>query len=137
MNNSKTTQHGGTHYVSKEVQPWDIVESWQLNFFEGNVVKYMLRDKDNKVLDLQKACHYLQYLIEKQDVPKRMFYYKSLTNIRINEVYKLSDNLQLALIYFEKAIKTNDVIGYLDNLNISLKNIQDEIERDCKNVNNN
>jgi len=56
-------QVGGNHYLNK-IQPWDIIDSWELNFYEGNVLKYLLRRKDNRVQDLQKLIHYAERLLE-------------------------------------------------------------------------
>ena len=59
-------QVGGNHY-RKAIQPWDIIEEWQLNFWAGNVLKYLLRyPHKNGVEDLEKAKHYLEYLIKKE-----------------------------------------------------------------------
>ena len=59
-------QVAGTHY-QKAIQPWDIISEWKLDFWEGNVVKYILRWKDKDgVQDLKKAKHYLEYLIERE-----------------------------------------------------------------------
>lgn len=58
-------QVGGTHYHSKDIQPWDAIVSWKLGFLEGNVVKYVVRYADKGGLeDLEKARHYLNKLIE-------------------------------------------------------------------------
>lgn len=58
-------QVGGDHYKTHGVQPWDIIEQYDLNFFAGNVVKYILRYKfKNGLEDLQKAEHYIKKLIE-------------------------------------------------------------------------
>jgi hypothetical protein len=60
-----TIQHGGNHYKTKSIQPWDYVAANNLGFFEGNAIKYITRHKDkNGVEDLKKAIHYLQKLIE-------------------------------------------------------------------------
>lgn len=57
-------QVGGTHY-QKKIQPWDYVAANGLDFFQGNIVKYVtrFREKDG-VADLLKARHYLDKLIE-------------------------------------------------------------------------
>lgn len=58
-------QHGGTHYKSQAVQPWDYIVSNGLGFLEGNAVKYLSRFRQkNGVEDLRKAIHYIQKLIE-------------------------------------------------------------------------
>jgi hypothetical protein len=63
-------QVGGTHYVTKAVQPWDAMASCMsqeefAGFLRGNVIKYTMRCKDkNGVEDLLKAQHYLEKLLE-------------------------------------------------------------------------
>jgi len=61
-------QEGGQHYKKHEVQPWHIVDMYELNFYEGNIIKYMLRDKDNRLEDLKKARHYLDKLISMEEL---------------------------------------------------------------------
>jgi hypothetical protein len=62
----RDTQIGGSHY-QKDIQPWDIISTWKLDFWEGNIVKYILRWKDKDgVKDLKKAKHYIEYLIERE-----------------------------------------------------------------------
>lgn len=59
-------QVGGDHY-KRAHQPWEIIEEWELDYWAGNVVKYILRYKyKNGVEDLEKARHYLDYLIQKE-----------------------------------------------------------------------
>lgn len=58
-------QHGGTHYVTKAIQPWDYIVANNLGYLEGNIVKYVSRWRDKGgVEDLRKASHYLAKLIE-------------------------------------------------------------------------
>ena len=62
--NPKEKQVGGDHYKAAGVSPWDIIEAADLDFFEGNALKYLLRYKrKNGVEDLEKAKHYIEYLI--------------------------------------------------------------------------
>lgn len=64
----KNQQVGGTHYKGKPYQPWDIIDTWELGYYEGNILKYLLRWRyKNGVEDLKKAKHYLEYLIEKEE----------------------------------------------------------------------
>ncbi|MCL8298401.1 DUF3310 domain-containing protein [Pseudomonas mosselii] len=61
---SQLTQVGGTHYL-RSIQPFDIIKAWELGFFRGNVVKYVLRcTAKNEKEDLMKARHYLDHCIE-------------------------------------------------------------------------
>lgn len=57
------TQIGGDHYLKHKIQPWDIIDEYKLNFYEGNVLKYLLRDKGNRLEDLEKCRHYLDKTI--------------------------------------------------------------------------
>lgn len=59
-------QVAGTHY-KRAIQPWEIIDEWELCYYSGNVLKYLLRYKyKNGVEDLEKAKHYLEYLIKKE-----------------------------------------------------------------------
>jgi len=57
-------QVGGNHYVKHDIQPWDIIDEYELSFYEGNILKYLLRQKGDRVEDLKKAQHYLDKLIQ-------------------------------------------------------------------------
>ena len=60
-------QVGGNHY-KRACQPWEIIEEWELGYFRGNVLKYILRaPHKNGKEDLEKAQHYLEYLIANYD----------------------------------------------------------------------
>jgi hypothetical protein len=57
-------QVSGSHYQT-EIQPWDFIVANNLNYLEGNIIKYVCRYKDkNGIVDLHKAQHYLHKLIE-------------------------------------------------------------------------
>jgi len=53
-------QVGGKHYKKHKIQPWDIIDEYNLNYYEGNALKYLLREKENRVEDLGKSIHYLE-----------------------------------------------------------------------------
>jgi len=59
-------QVGGEHYKKLKIQPWHVVDACDLNFYEGNAVKYIIRKKDpeKRIEDLEKAVHYCQKEIE-------------------------------------------------------------------------
>lgn len=58
-------QHGGRHYITKPIQPWDYIIANQMGYLEGNIIKYISRYKDKGGIDdLIKASHYLEKLIE-------------------------------------------------------------------------
>lgn len=59
------TQIGGGHYKAKGIQPVQYIHANALNFFEGNIVKYITRWRDKGgVEDLDKVVHYAQMLKE-------------------------------------------------------------------------
>ena len=53
------------HY-NEGIEAIDVIESWDLNFNVGNVIKYMLRApfKGEQIQDLEKAKWYLDRHIE-------------------------------------------------------------------------
>lgn len=58
-------QEGGNHYKIK-IQPYEFVMSNDLNFFQGNVIKYAVRYlKKNKIEDLNKIIHYCELEIDR------------------------------------------------------------------------
>jgi hypothetical protein len=62
-------QVGGDHYRKGTLQPWDVVEAFGLDFWEGNALKYLLRSKPGtkRAEDLRKAIHYLQRCVERAE----------------------------------------------------------------------
>lgn len=61
-------QVGGDHYRKRKIQHWDIAEEYELTYFEGAVLKYILRHRDkNGIEDLKKALHTLEKLIEVEE----------------------------------------------------------------------
>jgi hypothetical protein len=52
------------HYDDLLIQPWDIIEKNKMGFFDGNVLKYIMRYKQKGgIEDLRKARHYIEKLI--------------------------------------------------------------------------
>jgi len=65
---SKTleTQVGGSHYKDCGIQPVEYIHANKLDYFEGNVVKYITRHrtKGQGKKDIEKAIHYAQLILE-------------------------------------------------------------------------
>lgn len=58
-------QVGGDHYKTDGLQHWDIVHMFKLDYFQGQITKYLFRwRKKNGLEDLEKARHYLDKYIE-------------------------------------------------------------------------
>lgn len=62
------TQVGGNHYKDFAIQPLEFIVANNLDFVQGNVVKYVVRYKTkNGLEDLKKARHYIDLLIELEE----------------------------------------------------------------------
>lgn len=63
---SNKRQVGGEHYrTNSGMQHWDMVIDQDLNYFEGQITKYVMRARrKNGMQDLQKAQHFLEKYIE-------------------------------------------------------------------------
>ena len=59
------TQIGGTHYKGK-IQPIELIASHNLDFFDGNIVKYAVRQKkgENPAERYSKIIHYCKLAME-------------------------------------------------------------------------
>lgn len=58
-------QIGGDHYKKYKIQPVEYIHANNLDFFQGNVVKYITRFRDkNGIEDLKKIKHFIDLLIE-------------------------------------------------------------------------
>jgi hypothetical protein len=64
------------HYaVTGQIEPWDYIESHGLDFWEGNIIKYVTRAgrKHGASVrdDLIKARNYIDYLLEREEREER------------------------------------------------------------------
>jgi hypothetical protein len=67
LSEANKRQIDGTHYSKyQNLQPWDVWMAWGLNPFQAIILKHLVRyrDKGEPLLDLEKAKHYLEKLIE-------------------------------------------------------------------------
>lgn len=65
MSSHFDSQVGGSHYKELAIQPLEFIVKNELDFLQGNVVKYVVRYKVKGGLeDLKKARHYLDMMIE-------------------------------------------------------------------------
>ena len=83
-------QKGGRHYKGLAIQPVEIAKANNLCFRVFSALKYMLRhDKPGgeKVLDIKKAIHYLQILLEQE--------YEVYSNIEYSDdIQKINDEYE-------------------------------------------
>lgn len=64
---SKELVNHPAHYNAGSIEAIDIIEDWNLNFSEGNALKYLLRAKykGSQKQDLAKCLWYIQREIER------------------------------------------------------------------------
>lgn len=59
-----------TYYTSTKIMALDVIDDWKLDFYLGNVVKYIQRagrkDPSTYKQDLQKAMTYIQLKLERE-----------------------------------------------------------------------
>ena len=62
------------HYNTGNIEVIDAIESWQLGFCAGNVIKYVARHKfkGRPLEDLKKAKWYLERLIQQCEQEKQV-----------------------------------------------------------------
>lgn len=74
-------QVGGSHYKDMVFQPISLIAMLDLDFFQGNVVKYVSRYKlKDGVNDLEKAKHYCLMALELEDkqAPDAVYLYEAI-----------------------------------------------------------
>lgn len=66
--NELNRQVDGNHYKGFGIEPMEYIIANDLNFLQGNVIKYMARYKlKGGLTDLRKAEHYLAIIIELEE----------------------------------------------------------------------
>jgi len=66
MSNPYDTQVGGSHYKDMKIQPSEFINKNELQFAEGNAIKYICRHgSKGRLQDLEKAKHYIDMIIER------------------------------------------------------------------------
>lgn len=59
-------QVDGDHYKGMKIQPAQFINENNMQFAEGNAIKYICRHKKKgKRKDIEKAIHYLEMIIER------------------------------------------------------------------------
>ena len=64
MSNALEFQVGGDHYKKLAIQPVELIVNLHLDYFTGNIVKYVTRHRfKNGIEDIKKAIHYCELAI--------------------------------------------------------------------------
>jgi hypothetical protein len=62
---ANSRQVSGSHYKKMPLEHWDIVSLLELDYFQGQVTRYVLRWRDKGgIVDLEKARHVMDKYIE-------------------------------------------------------------------------
>lgn len=60
-----------TYYNDTSITPFDVIDAWGLDFYLGNVIKYIKRagkkDNNSRLQDLKKAQEYLAAEIVREE----------------------------------------------------------------------
>lgn len=71
----KSKMIGGTHYKGANIEPWDVFLDWGLDPWACNVIKYVQRHRKKAgIQDLEKAKHYLEFMIANYDKVGSVYY---------------------------------------------------------------
>ena len=67
MEDALSHQEGGSHYKQFKIQPVEFICANDLDYLQGNVIKYVCRHGyKNGAQDVRKAIHYLQLILKLQ-----------------------------------------------------------------------
>lgn len=71
---SSNNEVGGNHYKKLKISPVEYIRANNLDFFEGNVVKYVSRHRyKNGAEDIVKCVDYLRMILEDEYDKKLIF----------------------------------------------------------------
>lgn len=111
------TQIGGSYYKDMPYQPIKLIDKLELDYFSGNVLKYLCRyrQKDG-IKDLEKARHYCQLANELNVIkfsPSTLDTEEVEDFVRINEI---SEEVEEIILYDLLAGKWDDAIDDINKL---------------------
>jgi hypothetical protein len=80
MSKADDIQEGGSHYKDLAIQPWKVIEENNYDYWQGEVLSYVMRDKGDYIGDLKKARHTLTKYIEILEGRKSKDWYSQVVN---------------------------------------------------------
>lgn len=61
-----------SYYNDTKITPFDVIDDWGLNFYEGNAIKYIKRagkkDGNSRLQDLKKVREYIDHEIKAEEI---------------------------------------------------------------------
>ena len=107
--NSK--QVGGNHYKKHILEHWDTVALFDLDYFQGNAWKYLLRWRDKGgIPDLEKSKHYIEKYIEIETLREQGTLTRSLLERAIRELEGI-EGIDADEAAYRAAAKGDDPVG--------------------------
>jgi len=124
MTEASKKQIGGDHYKKLKIQPIEYIHTNRLDWFQGNVVKYVTRHKfKNGEEDINKAIHILE-LIKEFQYPKESNHDKTKGCLKAKDRYKLNHFPEI--LENSKGDKSADLSEVMDILADSAKVPQED-----------
>lgn len=96
-------QVGGTHYQGTGIEPFQVINAWDLDFYRGSALKYIMRagkkDGVSASEDLRKAVHYLTEAAERAETaeagsPKPAPVYTVIEGVKLYRCWSCNRDLQ-------------------------------------------
>lgn len=69
-NSVRNSNIGASNYAQHIIQPWSIIQDWDLNYWDGDIIKRVLRTKntDSRKMDYQKIIHICEERIRQIEI---------------------------------------------------------------------
>ena len=69
-NSVRNSNIGASNYAQHIIQPWSIIQDWELNYWDGDIIKRVLRTKntDSRKMDYQKIIHICEERIRQIEI---------------------------------------------------------------------
>ena len=99
MAKANDRQVAGNHYSKQgnSLQHWDMVDQFNLDYFQGQITKYVMRWRDKGgITDLEKARHFLDKYIELETAKKEK---KELEKV-INGAISTENLLSIPVVHY-------------------------------------
>jgi hypothetical protein len=110
--NANNRQVGGSHYKGRGLQHWDLVALFEWDYFQGQIIKYVMRWKEKAGLqDLEKGFHVYEKYIEIVKMRQRGDLTIEILREALKELGRIEDEKWEAALAAEAGVQTEDLDG--------------------------
>ncbi|CAH1855956.1 DUF3310 domain-containing protein [Convivina praedatoris] len=112
-------------YVGKNgTEVFDIIDEWELNYYQGNVVKYLIRHRNKGgKQDLEKALVYLRHILTENELGQR---FRRLVDFEyLQDEFDIGLNARMAIECMVRAKQT----GMWSYIDIAIEYVKREIKQ--------